>query len=123
MGSAPWVRAFLNMLVDDYSGKRVEVRTRGPVYAFDGEDRRPAVDGYVQERDEKRVTGRYVGDGTTSGRHCLIVSTAPEGMEVRHPDYFDYERWIAVSRDADIRVRELGQDAVRVFGRPGGWGP
>lgn len=76
MGSRPWKQALLNLLSPDREGETMVV---------------------VTPRGE-RVEGMFVGTGSRGSEPYLMISTAPEGMRVRDPGYFDYERWVKVER-------------------------
>lgn len=116
MGSAPWREEFLNVLSDRYSGKQVEVFTRGrirggrPLRAMPGA-------GEATPDGARRVVGQYVGDGTVDRKPFLIVNVAPLGMGVRDEEYFEHERWIELTKRADITISELDADRTPIGGR------
>lgn len=117
MGSRPWKEDYLNRLSERYSGKQVEVFTRGPVYDRAGA---LAVDGFELRADCKRVVGTYTGDSISRDhRHrYLTVNTAPLGMGPRDEGYFDYDRDILLTKAARISVGELTSDRKTIGHRP-----
>jgi hypothetical protein len=93
MGSQPWKDAYVDRLLDAFSGQQVVVR--GP-------------NGGVL------VKGSLTGDGyTASGVRCLIVNDAPAELVARwrdapdatargEIDLFAHDQWIPLERGLDV---------------------